>query len=101
MRFSSKIVCAISIVALVLEMHAWVFAAPITPQVPETSSVHAQEHGIPAPLPGPQELVSQLTQGNDYPVELIIPSIKLDVPVVNVDVNARGEMDVPDGDSKN
>lgn len=103
MRFSSKAVCALAVVALFFEMHTWVFAAPITPQVPETAVTQAQtpppEEEVP--LPDPQQLVSQLTRGSDYPVELIIPSIKLDVHVVNVDVNAKGEMDVPNGNTNN
>src|SRR5260370_57283 len=83
MRFSSKFICALSIVALLFEAKAFVYAAPVTPQVPETSDVHADvPAAVPAPLPDPQQLVSELTQGNDYPVELIIPSIKLDGVVV-------------------
>jgi len=106
MHFSSgfsKLLCLVSIIALFLEMHAWVFAAsPITPQVPQTSVNAPKEEGsVQAPLPNPQQLVSEITHGNDYPIELIVPSIKLDVPVVDVGVNAKGEMDVPDGSTKN
>jgi len=97
MRFSSKLVCLLAIGALFLEMHSWVFAEPITPQVPETSVASAETSAVAPTLPDPQQLVSEITQGNDYPVELIIPSIKLDVPIQNVDVNSKGEMDVPDG----
>jgi sortase (surface protein transpeptidase) len=101
MRFSSKIVCSLAVIGLFLEMHAWVFAAPVTPQVPETSVDTHQETNAPAPLPDPQQLVSELTEGNDYPVEVTIPSIHLDSPIIDVGVNAKGEMDVPDGNTKN
>jgi hypothetical protein len=36
-----------------------------------------------------------------YPVRLIIPSIGLDAPIQAVGVNAKGEMDVPDGSTNN
>jgi LPXTG-site transpeptidase (sortase) family protein len=36
-----------------------------------------------------------------YPVRLRIPSIRLDTAVENVGLNEKGEMDVPDGKSKN
>jgi len=103
MRFSSKLICVVSVLALFLEMHAWVFAAPVTvtPQVPQTSVEAPQEKTDAAQIPNPSQLVSELTRGSDYPVELMIPSINLDVPVINVGVNAKGEMDVPDGNTQN
>src|SRR5258708_1660959 len=36
-----------------------------------------------------------------YPVRLIIPSIKIDDQIVKVGVTDNGEMDVPDGKTKN
>jgi LPXTG-site transpeptidase (sortase) family protein len=103
MRFSSrfsKFICFVSVLALFLEMHAWVFAAPTTPQVPETAVSQSETADAQAPLPDPEQLVSQLTHGDDYPVELMVPSINLDVSIVNVGVNSKGEMDVPDGNTK-
>ena len=36
-----------------------------------------------------------------YPARLLIPSIKLDTPIVNVGQNNKGEMDVPSGRTNN
>jgi sortase (surface protein transpeptidase) len=101
MRNSSKVVCFLAVAALFLEMHAWAYASPLTPQVPQTSVQQPDAVEVQPPLPDPQEILSEMTQGNDFPVELIVPSIKLDVPVIDVDVNAKGEMDVPDGTTNN
>jgi len=38
---------------------------------------------------------------SEYPVRLVIPSIGLDAPIEYVGVNAKGEMDVPAGNSGN
>lgn len=49
----------------------------------------------PPPPPAP------VLQGPDYPVRLVIPSINLDTNIIGVGVNAKGEMDVPDGSTAN
>jgi sortase A len=41
-----------------------------------------------------------ITTGPDYPVELYVSSINLSSPIVRVGVNAKGEMDVPSGKTK-
>src|SRR5947208_1526342 len=41
------------------------------------------------------------TREDSYPARLIIPSIGLDDSVLEVGLNAKGEMDVPDGKTKN
>ena len=49
-------------------------------------------------------LGAALAQAQSYPtrpVRLIIPSIKLDAPITPVGTNAKGEMDVPSGKTKN
>jgi sortase (surface protein transpeptidase) len=100
-NLASKIVCALAIFALFFEMHAWAFASPVIPQVPQTSVEEPDAVAVQPPLPDPQQIISEMTQGSDYPVEVAVPSIQLDVPVIEVDVNAKGEMDVPDGNTNN
>ncbi len=99
---SSKAICALAVVALVFELVKLSSSPASTPKVPETSVAYAAEVEEQAPdIPAPQELVSQLTRGNDYPVEVIIPSINLDTKVIDLGVNSKGEMDVPDGKTNN
>lgn len=38
---------------------------------------------------------------NDYPVRIVAPSIKLDSPIQGMGINSKGELDVPDGKTKN
>ena len=44
---------------------------------------------------------SSTNEDNNIPVRVIIPSIKLDTSIVSVGLNAKGEMDVPSGKTKN
>lgn len=41
------------------------------------------------------------TGASSRPVRLLIPSISLDTPIVDVGVNSKGEMDVPSGKTNN
>lgn len=52
----------------------------------------------PAPLLTPA--TAHASPANEPPVEVSIPSIELDSPVVPVGINRKGEMDVPDGATK-
>ncbi len=102
MRISSQIVCLLSVGMLFFEVHAFALADTRTPHVPETSiaqEVPVQWMKQEQPLPDPRRLLAQLTKGDDYPAQLIIPSINLNTSVIKVGVNAKGEMDVPDGKS--
>jgi LPXTG-site transpeptidase (sortase) family protein len=87
-----------------METHQIVLAASPTPQVPETSlqeeSLVTFEETVVESIPDPKQLLSALTKGDDYPARLIIPSISLDANVLNMGINEKGEMDVPDGKSK-
>lgn len=99
-----QIICAIAFLALFFEAQAFVFAETPTPQVPETSTTSTTIAAETVPvrdLPDPKQVLNELTNGSDYPVELLVPSINLHVPIVNVGVNTKGEMDVPDGNTKN
>lgn len=69
--------------------------APHIPLPPDTS--HTEGHTadlVPA-------FSAVAPSGPAYPLRLKIPSIKLNAPVERVGINAKGEMDVPDGRSKN
>ena len=79
---------------------ALTFAASETPRVPETA-VSAGTTTNALVLPEPKALLNELTKSDDYPVELLIPSIGLDYRVIQVGINSAGEMDVPDGSTKN
>jgi LPXTG-site transpeptidase (sortase) family protein len=103
--FLSKVVCAVALLVLFFEANLFAHAQSVvaTPEVPETSV--AQDNSaepVQAPqIPDPRELLHQLTRSDDFPAALQIPSIHLNVPVINVGVNAKGEMDVPDGRTNN
>ncbi len=104
MRFSSLVyvfLFSIAVGVSFFQIHELAFAQRVTPQVPETSVASTATATNTEAFPDPRQIVSELTQSGDYPVELIVPSIKLDVPIVNVGVNAKGEMDVPDGKTNN
>lgn len=101
MRLSSKLVSAISVVALFFEVYLFVLTPLAVPAVPETSIAEASTIQEAAPsLPAPQQFVSEILNGDDFPTRLIIPSIRLDTDILEVGVNAKGEMDVPDGKSR-
>lgn len=51
----------------------------------------------PAPAPAPQPAPAT----PDYPTNLRIPSIGFNDPIIKVGTNSKGEMDVPDGKTKN
>lgn len=104
MRISSQIVCALATLLLFFELQTLVLADTALPQVPETSAKTSAATTSPVQtpeLPDPKELLNQLTKGDGYPTQIIIPSIELEDPVINVGVNEKGEMDVPDGRTKN
>ncbi len=65
--------------------------------VPDTSS------GATLPAPAARAVVAsapaQALQGPDYPVHVSIPAIGLEQAVVRVGLNAKGEMDVPSGNT--
>lgn len=65
---------------------------PLPPNTAEPQVVAEKVVLTPTPTPAP---------GLRNPVRLIIPSIKLDDTVVDVGVNKKGEMDVPNGNTKN
>jgi LPXTG-site transpeptidase (sortase) family protein len=62
----------------------------------EAVAVAEVANAIPAP-----SVTQAQVKNPDYPVRLIVPSIGLDAPIEYMDVNAKGEMDVPDGSTKN
>lgn len=101
MRFSSKVICACASIALVFEIFFFALAPIPLPNIPQTAIAETTSAEKTTPLPDPHQIAQQLLQGNDYPERLIIPSIKLDTRIDPVGVNAKGEMDVPDGNSKN
>ncbi|QQG37705.1 MAG: class F sortase [Candidatus Kaiserbacteria bacterium] len=47
------------------------------------------------------EAMPEIAGPQDMPVRVRIPSIKLDSPIENMGINAKGEMDVPDGATNN
>jgi len=63
-------------------------SAPVSPV---GESMHAIEAAAQA--------VVQAADPTDYPTEIVIPSIRLDTRIIKVGVNAKGEMDVPDGNT--
>ena len=96
-----KSICVLAIGMLFVEKYAFVFAETPTPSIPETSAASEEATSSPeVSPPHPKTLLAELTRGDDYPVELIIPSIKLDYRVLQVGVNEKGEMDVPNGNTK-
>lgn len=114
MRISSTVACVLVVVFLLVKTHTFVFAETPPPQVPDTSvetadvsetiPIEIEETPPPLPipaLPSPEEIINSIPTGEDYPTQLIIPSIRLNVPVIDVGLNAAGEMDVPDGSTNN
>lgn len=101
MRLSSKIICVLACFAFVFEL-CFIILTPLPlPNVPQTAIAEAVAAENAYPVPAPQEIAQQLLQGKDYPERLIIPSIRLDTHVEHLGVNAKGEMDVPDGSTNN
>jgi sortase A len=100
-----KVVCAVALLVLFFEWGLFAHAqSATTPEVPETSVAQAETSAPTAhtpQIPDPRELLRLLTKSERYPVALSIPSIRLNVPVINVGINSKGEMDVPDGRTKN
>jgi sortase A len=95
----SRILISVSLVSLVLGVPLFEHAAIApTPGTPNTAGVTPAE---------PQALIDEAffeerhPDPTDYPARLIMPSIMLDTSVIEVGVTANGEMDVPDGSTKN
>ena len=69
----------------------------------------AQVESAPPTIPLPPDTgaraatvaTTTTTQAPDYPSQLSIPSVSINAPIVQVGINAMGEMDVPDGRTKN
>ncbi len=75
-------------------------AAEIVPLPPNTASF-ASDPQEPMVMVGASFAASHVPNPSEYPTRLIIPSINLNAPVQLVGINARGEMDVPDGRTSN
>lgn len=69
-------------------------ATLLSPLPPDTGTVEVEEE----PLVTEEEPV-ELPPLPQYPVKLLIPSISLNERVISLGTNAKGEMDVPDGDT--
>lgn len=61
------------------------------PQVPDTGAISNEE------IVQTFATLLEEKRPGQYPTRLMIPSIKLDVPIENVGVSEKGEMGVPDG----
>lgn len=72
-----------------------------TPRAPNTAGVSDEPADEPTFLIGEPTFEEKLPDPLDNPTRLIIPSIKLDTDVQEVGVTSNGEMDVPDGKTKN
>jgi LPXTG-site transpeptidase (sortase) family protein len=71
-----------------------------TPFAPNTAGIEEPEDE-PTFLIGEPVFEEKLPDPLDNPSRLIIPSIRLDTSVQEVGITSNGEMDVPDGRSKN
>lgn len=67
------------------------YSVPMAPNTAKTAKIPV----LSAPVANAEEEVT--VQTHNAPARLVIPSIHLNAPVINVGVNNRGEMDVPDG----
>jgi sortase (surface protein transpeptidase) len=71
-----------------------------TPFAPNTAGIEENDDA-PTFLIGEPVFEEKLPDPLDNPSRLIIPSIRLDTSVQEVGITSNGEMDVPDGRSKN
>jgi sortase A len=86
--FFSSLTCAVLVVP-VIEYAANV-PTPLAPDAGATTTAIGEAH-FEERLPDPA----------DRPARLIMPSIMLDTSIIEVGVTSSGEMDVPDGKTKN
>lgn len=70
---------------------------PLPPLTPDTSIAH----DAPDVAAIAAQVDAALNPEKSYPARIAIPSVGIDSPVIQVGVNAAGEMDVPDGSTKN
>lgn len=80
------------------------FAVLLVPVIEHAASIPtplAPDAGATTTAIGDAHFEERLPDPSDNPARLIIPSIKLDTSVIEVGVTANGEMDVPDGKTKN
>jgi sortase (surface protein transpeptidase) len=79
--------------------------APVTKRAPESAAKAAVTVAVQPAATKPVEAAptapraKTLGTSAQYPKRLVIPSLKLDVPIQAVGVNAKGEMAVPSGNS--
>lgn len=98
MRTSFFLLIALATITVPTAEHAHI---PLTPFAPNTAGVVEEPEDAPTFLIGESVFEEQLPDPLDNPSRLVIPSIKLDTSVQEVGVTSSGEMDVPDGKSKN
>lgn len=88
LAFLSSIVVTVLVVPVI--EHAASMPTPLAPDAGATTTSIGEAH-FEERLPDP----------TDNPARLIMPSIKLDTSVIEVGITANGEMDVPDGKTRN
>lgn len=78
---------------LAKEIH--VVRGPVQPALPPDASFNTTQSDTTT-MTG-----TSRTSASAHPIHILIPSIGVNSPIVEVGVNARGEMDVPDGKTQN
>src|SRR5258708_3642379 len=97
-KFSKKFICVFALACALCSLGTIVVSANKiveTPLPPNTAESHTPALDV-ATVPTSSSVPVQ----SKYPVRLVIPSIKLDTRVINVGLNEKGEMDVPNGKTK-
>ncbi|MBL8158079.1 class F sortase [bacterium] len=78
-----------------------VLVVPVIEHAASTPTPLAPDAGATTTAMGDAHFEERLPDPTDNPARLIMPSIQLDTSVIEVGVTATGEMDVPDGKTKN